>query len=92
MTAKTDAAKRTGILARLRKDQSGNTVAIFAAALFPMAGLVGGAVDMARLYSVKNRLQAGCDAGSLAARKIMGNGRWDVNNDGNRFNKKILEK
>ena len=86
MTAKTDAAKRTGILARLRKDQSGNTVAIFAAALFPMAGLVGGAVDMARLYSVKNRLQAGCDAGSLAARKIMGNGRWDVNSDGNRFN------
>jgi Putative Flp pilus-assembly TadE/G-like len=86
MTAKTDAAKRTGILARLRKDQSGNTVAIFAAALFPMAGLVGGAVDMARLYSVKNRLQAGCDAGSLAARKIMGNGRWDVNNDGDRFN------
>lgn len=86
MTAKTDAEKRTGILARLRKDQSGNTVAIFAAALFPMAGLVGGAVDMARLYSVKNRLQAGCDAGSLASRKIMGNGRWDVNNDGNRFN------
>ncbi len=86
MSAKTDAEKRTGILARLRKDQSGNTVAIFAAALFPMAGLVGGAVDMARLYSVKNRLQAGCDAGSLASRKIMGNGRWDVNNDGNRNN------
>ncbi|WP_430445820.1 TadE/TadG family type IV pilus assembly protein [Sphingorhabdus contaminans] len=86
MTAKTDAEKRTGFLARLRKDQSGNTVAIFAAALFPMAGLVGGAVDMARLYSVKNRLQAGCDAGSLASRKIMGNGRWDVNNDGNRNN------
>lgn len=86
MTAKTDAEKRTGFLARLRKDQSGNTVAIFAAALFPMAGLVGGAVDMARLYSVKNRLQAGCDAGSLASRKVMGNGRWDVNNDGNRTN------
>lgn len=86
MSAKTDAGKRTGFLARLRYDQSGNTIAIFAAALFPMAGLVGGAVDMSRLYSVKNRLQAGCDAGSLAARKVMGNGRWDVNNDGNRFN------
>lgn len=86
MSAKTDAGKRTGFLARLRYDQSGNTIAIFAAALFPMAGLVGGAVDMARLYSVKNRLQAGCDAGSLASRKVMGNGRWDVNNDGNRVN------
>ncbi|WP_373476519.1 Tad domain-containing protein [Sphingorhabdus sp.] len=86
MSAKTHAGKRTGLLARLRYDQSGNTIAIFAAALFPMAGLVGGAVDMSRLYSVKNRLQAGCDAGSLAARKVMGNGRWDVNNDGNRVN------
>ena len=86
MSAKTDAGKRTGFLARLRYDQSGNTIAIFAAALFPMAGLVGGAVDMSRLYSVKNRLQAGCDAGALASRKVMGNGRWDLNNDSNRFN------
>lgn len=73
-----NAAKRTGFLTRLRKDERGNTLAMFAAAIFPMAGLVGGAVDMGRVYSVKTRLQAACDAGSLAGRKVMGNGKWDV--------------
>ena len=76
MTAKTDAGKRAGFLARLRKDESGNTLAIFAMAIFPMIGLVGGAVDMGRVYAVKTRMQAACDAGSLAARKVMGSGNW----------------
>jgi Flp pilus assembly protein TadG len=76
MKASTDAPKRFGFLARLRKDQTGNTFAIFAAAIFPMVGLVGGAVDMGRVYAVKTRMQAACDAGSLAARKVMGSGNW----------------
>lgn len=76
-----NAAKRTGFLTRLRKDERGNTLAMFAAAIFPMAGLVGGAVDMGRVYSVKTRLQAACDAGSLAGRKVMGNGKWNVDNN-----------
>lgn len=76
MTGTTDAKKRFGFLARLRKDQTGNTFAIFAAAIFPMIGLVGGAVDMGRIYAVKTRMQAACDAGSLAARKVMGSGNW----------------
>lgn len=76
MTDSIDAAKRAGFLYRLRKDQSGNVIAIFAAATFPMIGLVGGAVDMGRVYAVKTRMQAACDAGSLAARKVMGSGNW----------------
>jgi Flp pilus assembly protein TadG len=83
MTSNIDAEKRSGFLGRLRRDQAGNTFAIFAAAIFPIAGLVGGAVDMSRIYAVKSRLQAACDAGSLAGRKVMGNGRWDVNNNSN---------
>lgn len=57
--------------ARLAYDTSGNALAIMAAALFPMVGLVGGAVDMSRLYLVKTRLQQACDAGVLAGRRVM---------------------
>lgn len=64
-----DAAR--GFLARLRRDRRGNTLAIAAAALIPLAGLAGSAVDMARLYVVKVRLQQACDAGVLAGRKFM---------------------
>jgi len=80
---KTATIEPKGLLARLRADKAGNTLAIFAISIFPMVGLVGGAVDLGRMYAIKTRLQAACDAGSLAARKVMGNGRWDANNNGN---------
>lgn len=63
-------------LSRLAKDARGNTLAIMAAALFPLAGMVGGGVDLSRLYIVKTRLQHACDAGALAGRKAMGGGAW----------------
>ena len=66
-------------LARLLVDTGGNTLAIMAAALFPLAGLVGGGVDMSRLYLTKSRLQQACDAGALAGRKVMGAATWDAN-------------
>lgn len=55
--------------------------AIMAMSLFPLAGLVGGALDMSRLYLVKTRLQQACDAGSLAGRRIMGAGQWTANSN-----------
>lgn len=58
-------------LGRLRRDVRGNTIAIMAAALIPLAALAGSAIDMARLYVVKVRLQQACDAGALAGRKFM---------------------
>ena len=76
MSVKIDAGKRPGFLTRLRSDQSGNTIAMFAAAIFPLAGLIGGGVDMSRIYLTRTRLQAACDAGSLAGRKQMGVGTW----------------
>jgi len=74
-----NAAKRPGFLSRLRKDQGGNTIAMFAAAVFPLVGLIGGGLDMSRVYLTKTRLQAACDAGALAGRKQMGVGAWAAN-------------
>ena len=51
--------------------RGGNTLAIMAAALIPLSAMAGSAVDMARMYVVKVRLQQACDAGVLAGRKFM---------------------
>jgi Flp pilus assembly protein TadG len=70
--------ERTGasFLTRLSRDAAGNTIALAAAAMIPLAGLIGGGVDMSRLYLTKTRLQHACDAGALAGRKVMGAGAW----------------
>ncbi len=76
------AAKSTsmrGTLARLRSDASGNVLAMAAAAIFPLAGMMGGALDLSRIYLVKTRLQAACDAGALTGRRVMGSGAWSAN-------------
>jgi Flp pilus assembly protein TadG len=77
-----------GILSRLLRDEMGNTIAIMAAAVIPTIGLVGGAVDASRLYLVKARMQAACDAGSLMGRKVMATGTWvDVPNAATQANR-----
>lgn len=63
-------------LSRIRRDVSGNTIALVAAALVPLTAMIGGGVDVARIYMTKTRLQQACDAGSLAGRKVMGSGVW----------------
>ncbi|MGC6399282.1 pilus assembly protein TadG-related protein [Sphingomonas sp. FW199] len=67
------------MLTRLARDKRANTLAIMAASLMPLAGLIGGALDLSRLYIVKTRLQHACDAGALAGRKAMGGGIWTQN-------------
>ncbi|WP_249341263.1 MULTISPECIES: TadE/TadG family type IV pilus assembly protein [unclassified Sphingomonas] len=59
------------MLVRLRNDRAGNTLAMMAIALIPLLGFVGSAVDTARLYLIKVRMQQACDAGALAGRKFM---------------------
>jgi Flp pilus assembly protein TadG len=66
------AKKSIGFLGRLLRNQAGNTLAIVAAALFPLAGMIGGGLDISRGYLAKTRLQQACDAGVLAGRKVMG--------------------
>ena len=69
-------AKKGRFLSRIRRDTSGNTIALVAAALVPLTAMIGGGVDVARIYMAKTRLQQACDAGSLAGRKVMGSGNW----------------
>ena len=61
-----------GLLTRLRRDTSGNTLILVAASLVPLIAMVGGGVDMGRGYIAQSRLQQACDAGVLAARKKLG--------------------
>ncbi|MGC4251979.1 MAG: pilus assembly protein [Sphingobium sp.] len=69
-----------GFFHRLARNQAGNALMIVAAAIIPLLGLVGGGIDMSRLYLTQARLQQACDAGALAGRKQMGAGAWSANN------------
>lgn len=69
-----NALKKTpysGFLIRLAKNRAGNVMPLVAAAVFPMAAMIGGAVDLSRIYMTQARLQNACDAGALAARRSM---------------------
>ena len=65
-------AQLAGFLPRLLRDRAGNTMALVAAALFPLLGLLGGGIDIGRGYLSQSRLQQACDSGVLAARKRLG--------------------
>ncbi|MEM6616412.1 MAG: TadE/TadG family type IV pilus assembly protein [Pseudomonadota bacterium] len=52
----------------------GNTAVIFALSLFPIAGLVGAAVDYSRAFKSREHIQHAIDAASLAALKEFGRG------------------
>ncbi len=79
MKKKLETKSLAGVLSRLCKDEAGNTIAIMAAAVVPVIGLVGGSVDMSRIYLTQTRLQAACDAGALMGRKVMAGGQWADN-------------
>ncbi|MDJ0278092.1 TadE/TadG family protein [Sphingomonas sp. 2R-10] len=68
-----------GILGRLARDRRGNTLAMMAIALIPLVGMAGSAIDTARVYYVKVRLQQACDAGVLAGRKFMDGTDFNTN-------------
>jgi Flp pilus assembly protein TadG len=64
--------KERGFLGRLLRDRRGNTLAMMAALLIPLIGMVGSGVDMARAYMAKAKLQTACDSAATAARRVMG--------------------
>lgn len=71
-------------LQELRSNTAGNTLAMAGMALFPLAAMIGGGVDVSRIYLVQTRLQQACDAGALAGRRQMAGGSWTANgNAGN---------
>jgi Flp pilus assembly protein TadG len=61
----------------LLRDQRGNTMFLTAAAVVPLIGFVGSAVDIGRAYMAELRLQQACDAGVLAGRRAMAGGTYD---------------
>ena len=65
-----------GLLRELRSNAAGNTFAMMAAALVPLAGMIGGGIEASRVYMAKTRLQQACDAGALAGRKVMASASW----------------
>ncbi|MFK4004321.1 pilus assembly protein TadG-related protein [Qipengyuania sp. NPDC077563] len=67
------------MLSQLRESEAGNVFPLTAAAIFVLAGLVGGGVDASRGYLVRNKLQNACDAGVLAGRKRVGTDGFDEN-------------
>ena len=67
-----------GFLSRLLRDRAGNVFAMTAAAVFPMIGVVGGAIDASRMYLVRSRLQSACDSAVLAGRKAMTTATYDT--------------
>ncbi|QGP80874.1 Tad domain-containing protein [Sphingobium sp. CAP-1] len=63
--------RQLGFLGRLLRNQAGNTMAIVAAAIIPLAALIGGGLDMSRAYMARARMQQACDAAALAGRRAM---------------------
>lgn len=55
-------------------------MAMVAAAIIPLAGLIGGGVDMSRAYMARERLQQACDAAALAGRRAMTTGSMTQSN------------
>jgi hypothetical protein len=62
---------RTGVLLPILRNSDGSMLPIFATGVLILAALTGGGVDMARGYKAERRMQAACDAGVLAARRVV---------------------
>ena len=61
----------------LISDRRGNAFMLTAAAIIPVIGFVGSAVDIGRAYMTQLRLQQACDAGVLAGRRAMAGTTYD---------------
>ena len=62
---------RRPFMNRLARDEGGNVLPLFAAGIFPLIALVGGAMDISIAYMARSKLQKACDAGVLAGRQSM---------------------
>ncbi len=69
---RSDLSGERGFIGALLRDTGANTLALTAAAVIPLIGVVGGGVDTGRMYLAKSRLQQACDSATLAARKQLG--------------------
>lgn len=66
------------LVSALLRNHSGNILPLAAAAIFAIAALIGGAVDISRAWRAQTRLQAACDAAVLAGRKAVTTAGFDA--------------
>lgn len=59
------------LLSAVLRNRSGNILPLAAMAIFAVAALLGGAIDISRAWRAQTKLQAACDAGVLAGRKAV---------------------
>jgi Flp pilus assembly protein TadG len=64
-------------LTRIARDEAGNTLAIFAAALIPLTMMIGSGLDVSVTYMARAKLQNACDAAVLAGRQAMEGNDWN---------------
>lgn len=65
-------------LKAIGRSSAGNVLPLAAGTMIVGAALIGGAVDMGRAYLVKSRLQAACDAATLAGRRATTTNGFDT--------------
>ncbi len=70
------------LVTALLRNRSGNILPLAAAAIFAIAALVGGAIDISRAWRTQTRLQAACDAAVLAGRKAVTTKGFDATAQG----------
>ncbi|MGV3513095.1 MAG: pilus assembly protein TadG-related protein [Novosphingobium sp.] len=58
--------------------RAGNILPLSAMAIFAVAALIGGAIDISRAWRTQTRLQAACDAGVLAGRRAVTTNGFDA--------------
>lgn len=66
------------LLLSLARNRAGNILPLSAMAIFAVAALIGGAVDISRAWRTQTRLQAACDAGVLAGRRAVTTNGFDT--------------
>lgn len=66
------------LIAAIWRSRSGSIMPMAAMAIFAVAALIGGAIDISRAWKVQTRLQAACDAAVLAGRRGQTTGGFDA--------------
>lgn len=67
-----------GFIGRLVGSSAGSVLPIAAASVPVIVALIGGGLDINRVYKARNRLQSACDAGTLAGRRAITTNGYDT--------------
>jgi Flp pilus assembly protein TadG len=92
--AGTQLVAMAGYFKRLMTSDAGSVLPIVAVSVPVIVALIGGGLDINRVYKARNRLQSACDAGTLAGRKAVTTNGYDAtaqNQASSYFNTNFVE-